>query len=858
MVKSAFRPSAWVLFLVILPPSAGFAQNLSPAFPVSGAVQDSNGAAIPGVQVMLRRNGVTLRTASTDVQGRFQFSRVPPGVYTLQACSRGFNPSSKVLRVGLSAPAPVTMVMTVASLHQQVTVTSSRNQVVPTTSDNLNGVTLNAQQINNLPVFDQDVVGLLSNFLDTDAGGTGGTGIVVNGVEVENLAVTPSAIKSIKIDHNPFDAQYRRPGWGRMEISTKAGTRQYHGEINFIFRDSIFNARNAFSPTRPPEQRCKFEGEVGGPVFHSKKTSFLISADHDVEDVESTVFALGPSGTIQQNVPSPTHNTLVYGRIDHTINDKNNFSISASYHGRQDLNQGVGGLTLPEAGYNQSFSGEKVRFNETAIFTPNLLNEFHLMLAQYRRPTVSLSDAPQIDVLGAFVSGGAQVNQLLTKHHFALTDIATWAHAKHQVEWGFEIPDWARRGLNDNQNFGGTFTFSNLADYAAGKPLTYTLQQGDGHLIYWQKMLAAFAQDSYRLKPNLMLSGGLRWDWEDYFPDAREFAPRLALAWSPRKSPKTVIRGGVGIFNDRAKWDAISDLLLFNGQRLQSYVITNPSYPDPFGPGMTPSAIPPNIVELEPNFRMPYMFMDSIEVERQITKGATLSATWEDGRTVHAFRSRDLNAPLPPLYAARPDPAIGMRQQYEAAGRSQWDALHIQFRGQLGRYFTGMARYRLGWSYNDTSGINSFPANQYDLSGEWGRSIWDRRHRFALLGVFNQGKLLNLGVSLWLHSGGPYDITTGTDPYNDGLTLARPPGVSRNTGQAPGYAEVDVRWEHDFPIEKKRKDSSPVFTVAVGAFNVLNTVNYEDVVGNLSSPLFGKPVDAEPARRLQFSARFQF
>src|SRR5579883_3246477 len=120
----------FVPFLLILPLSAGVAQNSSLFFPVAGVVQDSTGAAIPGARVMLRRNTMTVRTASTDAQGYFQFSHVPPGVYMLEAHCRGFNPSSKLLRIGLSAPAPVAMVMTVASVHQQVTVTSSGNQVV--------------------------------------------------------------------------------------------------------------------------------------------------------------------------------------------------------------------------------------------------------------------------------------------------------------------------------------------------------------------------------------------------------------------------------------------------------------------------------------------------------------------------------------------------------------------------------------------------------------------------------------------------------------------------------------------------------------------------------------------------------
>lgn len=821
---------------------------------VTGVVVDANGDAIPGVQVFLLPASGAPLAARAGARGRFMFRSVAPGAYTVAAKSAGFSPYSSAYTAGLAA-APLKIVMSLARVKQTVTVTAGANQVTPDTASNTNGVTETAQQLKNLPIFDEDIISTLSRFLDSDAEGTGGAVMLVNGVPAENVDLTPSSIKSIKIDNDPFDAEYARPGWGRMSITTKSGTQKYHGEINFIFRDAVFNARNAFSAVRPPEQRRKFEGMFSGPVGHSRKTSFLISADHDVEDLQSAVFALTGQGTVAENVPSPTHNTQLYGRIDHTINDKNSFAVSAVYHEDSAANQGVGGLVLPEAGTNETYRAEKVRFDQTTVFTPNLLNEFHLMAGQFTDSTTSLSSAPQIDVLGAFTSGGAQADELETKHHFGLMDVATWSHGKHVLKWGMDIPDWARRGLDNQQNFGGTYTFSSLAAYEAGQPLTYSLQQGESRLSYWQKMLGFFAQDDYRWKPNLMFSAGVRWEWENYFSDPDEFEPRFGFAWSPRKSPKTVIRGGAGIFADRVPHTAISNLLYYNGVRLQNYLVTDPLYPNP---GVVSGAVPPNITELDPDFRMPYEFIDGIEIERQVGRGATLSATWMDGRDVDAFRSLDLNAPLPPLYAARPDPAIGLLQQYQSAGRGQYDALHLQFRGRLNRYFSGIVRNRYGWSYNNTSSINSYPANQYDLTGEWGRSPWDRRDRFEMLGMFNQGKLLNLGLSVSLYTGGPYDITLGTDPYNDGLLNARPEGVGRNTGQGPGYASVDMRWQHDFRLRPSKRDRSPVFTVAVGAFNVFNTVNYGSIIGNLSSPLFGRAVTASPGRRMQFSTRFQF
>src|SRR5260370_42076407 len=169
-----------------------------------------------------------------------------------------------------------------------------------------------------------------------------------------------------------------------------------------------------------------------------------------------------------------------------------------------------------------------------------------------------------------------------------------------------------------------------------------------------------------------------------------------------------------------------------------------------------------------------------------------------------------------------------------------------------------MAMYRLAWAYDNTSGITFYPANNYDLSGEWGRSDFDRRHRFELLGTLNPGKWLNLGVALSLYSGAPYNLTTGLDQFHDGIANDRPAGVPRNNLQGPGYADLDLRWSYDFFLVKSKKEKGPVVTFGVDAFNVLNRVNLITFIGNLSSPFFGQAVAAQPPRRLQLSARIRF
>jgi len=156
------------------------------------------------------------------------------------------------------------------------------------------------------------------------------------------------------------------------------------------------------------------------------------------------------------------------------------------------------------------------------------------------------------------------------------------------------------------------------------------------------------------------------------------------------------------------------------------------------------------------------------------------------------------------------------------------------------------------------STLNSFPANNYDLSGEWARADFDQRHRFNLLGSITPGRYFKLGVAVSLYSGQPYTMTTGRDDNHDGLANDRPAGVARNSLQGPAYADTDVRWSRDFYFVRAKKENGPMATLGMDAFNVVNHPNYAGYVGVLSSPFFGKPVAAFPARRLQASVRFRF
>ena len=848
-----------LLAVILVAFATGFAQSPTGRASITGMVEDQAGAAIVGASVQLIETSNHHQSTTTDQSGRFEFRRVAIGNYQVQVASPGFESTTQDIVVGSQPLSPLQVVLAIASLRQETTVTSTPAQITTEAADNKDTVVLSEQSLSNLPVFDQDYIGAMSRFLDPSSVGTGGVTLIVNGMEVNNAGVSPSAIKEIKINQDPYSAEYARPGRGRIEVTTKPGSPEYHGTFNFIFRDAHLNARDPFALIRPPEQRRIYEGIFTGPIKRSKKTSFLISVSRKEEDLQSIVFAQGPAGSIRSNVAAPARTLQFAAQVSHSLSDTNTLSLRYSYLGETVNNQNVGGTVLPESGLNSRNMEQEINYGQQTVFSPRLVNNFRLLLGYERQTNVSVTGARKILVLDAFTGGGAQADYLRTEYHAQLTEMLSYSTGKHLIKGGINIPDWSRRGFDNNFNSLGTFYFSSIGDYLQRRPYSFTQQQGNGHVVFLEKLLGLFVQDEYHPRKNVMISIGMRYDWQNYFHDNNNFAPRFSFAYSPGKNQKTVFRGGAGVFYDRSGPRPIQDILLFNGSRLKQYVLPNPSFPDPLNSGVLLTTQPAGITRLQPNINLPYSIQYSAALERQLQKSTTLAVTYLGSRGFHQFRSRDINAPLPPIYAARPDASIGVLREIESAGRRASDSLEVTLRGNVTHFFNGMAQYRLADSHDNTSGISYFPPNAYDLSGEWARSDFDRRHRFELLGTLNPGKLFNLGVSVSLYSGVPYTMTTGLDAFHTGTANARPAGVARNSLQGPGYADVDFRWSRDFILVKsKKKEGGVKSTLAVDAFNVLNRVNYNSFVGNLSSPFFGRAVSAQPPRRLQLSFRLKF
>ena len=845
----------WFPLVLVLSVATARAQNLAA---LTGSVQDTTGAVIVGAHVTLTtQDGTTVEEGSTDASGNFHFQGIATGNYTIHVTQAGFREEKQQIKVSSGTRPQLRIVMPVASVDQEVTVAApdSPAQVSTEISQNQDSNTVDRDALDRLPVFDQDYITTMSRFLDSDATGTNGVTLVVNGVEANGPGVTASAIQSVKINQNPYAALFSRPGRARVEITTKGGTPQFHGAANFLYRDSLFDAQNTFALTKPSEQRTYYEGSLTGPLSHSKKTTFLLALDKDSDNQEAIVVAAGPNGAINANVPNPTHHYFLSGRVFHDYGQGNQFWVGYSYEHRAVQNQGAGGTVLPQAATNTLFFEHEVNVGHVYVFSPKLLNQLHFLAGHYDNQTHSLNEDPQLIVSGAFTGGGAQADFRRTEYHFDGTDIVTYSTRRQEIKFGIDVPDISRRGFDDFTNQVGTYYFASLAEYQTSHPFSYLVQSGQGHITFLEKTVAGILEDNIRLKPNLSIAVGARYYWQNYFHDiAHNVAPRFSFAYAPSAKGKTVIRGGAGFFFDRTGPSPISDLLHFNGVRLKRFILENPSYPitEPELAG-----VPTSVAVLDPRQRIPYAIQYGVGIEQQLNAKSSVSVNYLGSRGIDLFRSLDVNAPAPPDYMARPNPNLGQERQLQSEGYQKSNALQLGFRGRPVSYFTGQAQYTLGTTYNNTSGITYFPANSYFPTSEWGRSDNDQRNKFDLLGTFEAGNWFNFGTALSLYSSKPVNITTGNDDNHDGLPLDRPAGVPRNSLHGPTYINLDLNLAHDILLTKAGKEG-PMATISINSFNVLNHENDVTYVGVVSSPFFGHAVAAQPPRRLQLDLEFKF
>ena len=835
---------------------------------VTGKVQGTDGAALAGVKVTLLNQETQAKEKTiTAEDGTFVLTQLAQGNYLLQVEASGFEPYQNQIQVGTDRPSSLKIKLKLRTVEEEVTVRPDTGDDRVSPESNSYSMKIDETFFNGLPLAIDYLVPFIGSFTSPAAQGSEGTSIVVDGMEGGDLDMPATAIRTVKINRNPYSAEFQHPGSARAEITTKHGHHhRYYGSAAFFARNSVFDARNAFAGTKPELNRRFVEGGLSGPL-PGKNGNFFVAGDRLMDDGSAVVNALNTvalTGPVNLNVPAPRRRDHLFSRAQWSPTEMQTLSLNYTFSDHSSENNGVGALSLPEQGASASGHTHRAQLIESAAFSPEFRNEIILVFKDETSRSGNQASGPEILVNGVFTGGPSQTFDGKEARAFDVQDTATYIRGKHSFLFGATIrTDWWN--VFDATKFGGTFFFSSLDQYRnvvqnhVGTPDLFQANQGDPSVSYSTQHTSGFAQDTMRVLPNLSLTFGLRYDWQNTLDDRKNLAPRLALAFAPGKRKRTVLRAGAGIFYDNLPRTATQQAFLLDGVRVREIDITNPSYPDPFQGGQL-SSPPPSITRVSSAAQSPYLIQTSAGVEEEVWGGTWLSLEYSFLRGVHLFRLRDVNAPLPPGTGPRPNPDFLNVDEIESTAFLQGHAATLTFRGGWGKHFKGYAQYVFSKYTNNTSGVLALPANNYDLRPETGPADFDRRHRVNFAGVMQFPFGFRIGSLLWVASGAPFNITTGSDPNGD--TITRPPGVTRNTGRGPGMVQLDVRLTKVFSLERasdgKHRRSRRSMELSVDAFNAINHTNVSKLIGITSSPLFGQAAAASPARTIELSAKYSF
>ncbi|HEY1732325.1 MAG TPA: carboxypeptidase regulatory-like domain-containing protein [Terriglobales bacterium] len=808
------RLCAIVLLLLSFFAVPAFAQT--EAGTLRGRVTDPSKAVIPAAVVTATNAAGKTFTVQTDHQGNFQFTRLAPGSYNVTIQAKGFAVDQEAevkVATGQTQELDIALQIEVEQQHVEVQEESPTVSVSPENSAST--IVLKGKDLDALSDDPDELASELQALAGPSAGPNGGQ-IYVDGFTAGQLP-PKSAIREIRINQNPFSAEYDKLGYGRIEIFTKPGTDKYHGQFMMNGNSSAFNSLNPFVTETPGYYSEIFNGNVSGPI--SKSASFFFTVQQrDIDNVSVVVAPLfGPGNPLYTaNVPSPSKRLNISPRVDFQLSNKNTLTVRYQYtHNTQD-NAGIGGLSLPSTGYNSHSSEQTVQISDTQIISPTIVNETRF---QYIRDTDNqnpLSLDPTLVVQGVFTGGGSsQGISIGNQDHYELQNYTSISHGTHFIKFGGRL-----RGTlyssTQNAGFNGSYNFSSLTQYQdvldglpGATPSQFTLVAGQPLSDVSMIDVGLYAEDEWRIRPNISFSYGLRYETQTGIPYQGDWAPRVSLAWGlgHAKVPKTVVRGGYGIFYDRFSYDYLLQAQRYNGVTQQQYIVTSPDFypliPTPAQLAQL-STTSPTTYQVQSNLRVPYTMEAAVSLERQVTKNATVSLTYLNSRGVHQLFLRNANAPLPGTYNPA-DPNSGIRPfggnsnvyQYNSGGVFEQNQLIANFRVSVGQRVSLFGFYSLNYANSDLgsggpisigssgegfggafgaggSSSPQFVMNSYDPMEDYGRAGFDVRNRFLIGGTLSLPYALRLSPFIIANSGSPFNIIVGQDLNGDSIFNDRP------------------------------------------------------------------------------------
>jgi hypothetical protein len=786
----------WLIVYLAALSSCGSAQSQANPGAVTGTITDPVGALVSSAYVTLLSGSQQMATAISDAQGIFRFTKIEPGPYTLTVESRGFRTEQRAISVQPGQTLRLAISLKIEIQRQQVAVTGETLDSSP--EHNQGAVVIRSSDLDALSPDPQQ----LRLQILAMAGADSGAELFVDGFTASRLP-PKSAIREIRINENPFSAQFDATGSGRVEILTKPGTDALHGSLTLLGDDSSLNSHNPFVEEQPPYSSFYSEGDVSGPV--TKTSSWFLTGDQQTVGAQSFIHAItsatGPVYTA--TIDSPQTSVDAGPRIDFQLGKIQtvSFRYQFGHQTQDDLLQSQ--LSLATQAVNTRHTDQTFQFSGTQVYSPRVINETRLQFMRTNDSSVSIDGSPTVIAQGAFSGGGNNLGQLHDgQNHYELQDYTSILLGSHLLRTGIRFR-YGQDGNSSSAGFNGQFIFPSIDAYEitqqgiangltpaqiramGGGASQFSIIRGTPGISVNMADLGVYIEDDWKISPNMTLTPGLRFESQTDIPDRADFGPRVSYAWAigaTRDKPaKAVLRAGIGVFYGRFPIDLVLNARRQNGVLQKQYVVNFPDfYPnvppiDQLGPATLPT-----IYQISPLLHAPLTVQQSVSLDKEFFKHLTLSIDYTYYRGVDQLITRNINAPLPGTYNPA-DPTSGVRPLGTLQNVYEYDSLATSKRNRI---FTNFhlrfnplllyGYYIFGYSHSDTGGPSSFPSNQYNLHVDYGRATEDIRNRFYLGGLVTLPLQLRLNPFLVTQSNAPFNITVGQDLNGDSQFNDRP------------------------------------------------------------------------------------
>jgi hypothetical protein len=799
---------------------------------VHGTVVDPDGALIPGAKVTLTpTKGSAAKQVVSGTDGGYSVT-VAPGTYTLVVTMPGFSTYS-ALNVKVQAVAGQTFDVKMA-VGQDVVVnvddTAAALSVDP--DNNASATIITGKDLDALSDDPDDLAAELSALAGPAAGPNGGT-IYIDGFTGGQLPPKAS-IREIRINQNPFSAQYDKPGFGRVEVFTKPGTDSYHGSASLNGNDNIFNTGSPIVKGNVPQPgyyTLLANGQLSGPL--TKKSSFTLGGQYrsihnnsivDPQGIYSLTASPGvacapgqttgcstlifPNGFVS-SVSAPQTRYDISPRVDLGLGDKNTLSVRFRTEHSTANNQGFSGNSLPTTGYTSTQGEQNVQISENTTISAKVINEVHFEWERESSGETPLNTTPLLSVSGAFSTGGSSGGLLNdVTNHFEYQDYMSIALKKNFIRLGGRLRTTSDTNTT-NSNANGTFVFlasgnnTALQNYINGTPSQFSITTYVNPTVQVTTLDAGlYAEDDWKIKPNVTLSFGGRFETQNFIGDKADFAPRVALAYGVGKKktggPALVVRAGFGLFYDRLALAQQENTVQENGinqiPSLSTTVVLSPTcsatvagQQSGCGASATSGHITTQSVQTASsfgrNYRSPYQEQANLGLDYSPFKNATVSLNYQHVVGIHQLLNANLNAA-----AALTNPNAPIRDTYLTEGYFRQNQFITNFN------YRGSAKWSLSSYYvlnfdtkSDTSGVSSQPTNPYNIGGDFGRASFATRNTLFLFGTFSLPHLVTLSPLVSARSGQPINITTGGDNFGFLSNNTRPVFATAGTPGAKTF-----------------------------------------------------------------------